>query len=70
MQEFEGGTLAVTSSGFMRLVDGRKRPWSIVGSLPIQKKPRLLVLLVSHFKDKLTSDSRKDCQEDWAYLQF
>ncbi len=34
-------------------IDGRKRPWWIVGSLPHQKKPRLLVSLVyvPHFKE-------------------
>ncbi len=43
-----------TTSLFLRLVDGRKRPWWIVGSLPHQKKPRLLVFHVSHMKENFS----------------
>ncbi len=41
---------------YFRLVDGRKRPWWIVGSLPHQKKPRLLVFhnIMSHFKNNFS----------------
>ncbi len=42
----------------------------IVGSLPHQKKPRLLVFHVAHFKENFDFDLRKNCQEDWAYHHF
>ncbi len=69
MQGFEGGSAPSPPSGFLRLVDGRKCPWWIVGSLPHQKKPRLLVFHVSHFKEKCSLLQFKNWQEDWALLR-
>ncbi len=39
---------SLPASRFLRMIDGRKRSWWIVGSLPHQKKPKLLVFHVSH----------------------
>ncbi len=54
MRGFEGGSAPLLPAGFLMLVDGRKCPWWIVGSLPHQKKPRLLVLHVSDLKDNFS----------------
>ncbi len=44
----------LNTSRFLRLVDGQKLPWWIVGSLSHQKKPRFLVSLVPHFKENFS----------------